>query len=81
MSKIQKQIDFFASNRSALEKDYDGKVIVIPETLEVIPFDSFEDGYNYGVANYGYGNFLLRACHHGTTPVNIISPIITLVQQ
>lgn len=79
MSNITKQIDFFEKNKSALVEKYNGKVIVISDSLDISPFPSLEEGYMFGVQNYGYGNFLLKECEKEQSQVQIITPIITLM--
>jgi hypothetical protein len=79
MSNLTKQIDFFEKNKSALVEKYNGKVIVISDSLDISPFPSLEEGYMFGVKNYGYGNFLLKECKKEQSQVQIITPIITLM--
>lgn len=78
MSKIQKQIDYFATHQQELLDRYSGKAIVIPDSLDVTSFNSLEEGYRYGVKTFGYGNFLLKDCSLRSPQVQIISPIITV---
>lgn len=79
MDNLEKQKLFFVENRSKILEEYAGKVIVIPDTLEIHPFASLEEGYKFGVEHYGYGNFLLKDCTQGQPQVQIITPIITMV--
>lgn len=79
MADIKKQIDFFEQHKNQLLNDYAGQVIVIPESLQVSSFKTLEDGYSFGVQNYGYGNFLLKDCGENVNNVKVISPIITKI--
>ena len=58
MCALQKQYDFFKRNMSSLLEDYDGKYLVIPESLEVKAFDTISEAYVYGAKTYGLGKFL-----------------------
>ena len=78
MTKIQKQSEYFNTHRQELMERYNGKAIVVPDSLQITSFDSLEDGYRYGVKEYGYGNFLLKDCKTPYPQVHIISPIITM---
>ncbi len=80
MSNIEKQQTFFTNNRAEILAKYKGKVIVISSALDIHSFNSLEEGYNFGVENYGYGNFLLKDCSLNPEQVHIITPIITMVQ-
>lgn len=79
MADLQKQRDFFESNQEELFKKYAGKAVLISEDFDTFSFDSLEEGYRYGVAHYGYGNFLLTECKRRAQDVQIISPIITIL--
>ena len=63
MCALQKQYDFFKRNMSSLLEDYDGKYLVIPESLEVKAFDTISEAYVYGAKTYGLGKFLLQECN------------------
>ena len=47
MCALQKQYDFFKRNMSSLLEDYDGKYLVIPESLEVKAFDTISEAYYF----------------------------------
>ena len=73
MCALQKQYDFFRRNMSSLLEDYDGKYLVIPESLEVKAFDTIFEAYKYGAKTYGLGKFLLHECNDNADKVQIIS--------
>ena len=79
MDNLEKQKQFFEDNLSKILEEYAGKVIVIPDSLDIHPFASLEEGYKFGVEHYGYGNFLLKDCTQEQPQVQIITPIITMV--
>lgn len=79
MDNLEKQKQFFEDNLSKILEEYTGKVIVIPDSLDIHPFASLEEGYKFGVEHYGYGNFLLKDCTQEQPQVQIITPIITMV--
>jgi hypothetical protein len=55
-------------------------VIVISCELEVVPFDSLSEAYEYGVSEYGLGNFLLKRCDaNNVNEIHIITPQIKAV--
>lgn len=60
MCALQKQYDFFRRNMSSLLEDYDGKYLVIPESLEVKAFDTISEAYKYGAKTYGLVNSYFR---------------------
>lgn len=73
MCQLQKQYEFFRQNMSSFIKDYEGKYLVISESLEVKVFDSIADAYSFGAKHYGLGNFLLQECNEEADKVQIIS--------
>lgn len=74
--KIQKQVHFFEENKDELLKKYRHKFIVVSPTLQVTPFETLSAGFNFGIKEYGYGNFLLNDCTVPHSQVHIISPSI-----
>jgi len=79
MANLQKQQEYFEVHKDELLEKYDGKAILITESLEVYPFASLEEGYRFGVEKYGYGNFMLTECQRKGDEVQIVSPIITVL--
>jgi hypothetical protein len=80
MSGIAKQIDYFKANKDDLVKRYLGKIIVISEEFVITECNNEEEAFDYGVTEYGYGNFLLKNLQDASSSrVHIISPTITSV--
>ena len=79
MSKIDNQLEYFKNNKEDILKQHPNKVLVISPELTITEFESPESGYDYGVATYGYGNFMLKDCRRiSISQVHIISPIFTV---
>lgn len=77
---IEKQLAFYQENKSELCNQYHNRVIVISCELEVVPFDSLSEAYEYGVSEYGLGNFLLKRCDaNNVNEIHIITPQIKAV--
>lgn len=73
---IDKQLEYFNNNKEEILKKYSNQIIVISPDLKISSFDSPEEGYNYGVKEYGYGNFMLKDCRGKVvSQMSIISPI------
>lgn len=80
MSGIVKQLEYFKANKDNLLSKHSGKVIVVSEDLVLTEFGNEEEAYDFGVKEYGYGNFLLKnLVDASSSRVHIISPIITSV--
>lgn len=73
---IDKQLEYFNNNKEDILKKYSNQIIVISPDLSITSFESLEEGYNYGVKEYGYGNFMLKDCRVKIiSQMSIISPI------
>lgn len=80
MTGISKQIEFFKTHKEELVNKYSGKVIVVSDSLVITECINEEEAYDFGVKEYGYGNFLLKNLQDASSSrVHIISPIITSV--
>lgn len=76
---IQKQLAFFKENKRELCAKYHNQVIVVSCDLVVSSFDNLSEAYEYGVSEYGLGNFLLKKCDaNSVDEIHIVSPHIRL---
>lgn len=76
-SALSTQIKFFDSNKDKLLKQYPEMILVISADLKVTAFRTLEKGFKFGVAKYGYGQFLLKDCkQESLNAVHKVSPII-----
>ncbi len=57
---FEKELKFYLENKEELIKKYEGKVLVIKNAEIVGVYDAVSDAYNFGVENYGLGNFSLQ---------------------
>ena len=70
---LQKQYDYYVSHESELLQKYNGKHLVIDESLHVYPFAEAKEAYRYGAVNFGGGHFLLQECKPGI--LNVVHQI------
>ncbi len=76
---IISQLDYVKDNKASLEKKYNGQYVVISENLEEKAFGTLDEAYQYGVKNWGLGNFLLQQFCANNNQVHIINQTITVV--
>lgn len=76
MCTLKKQHDFFNRHKSEIMQDYENKVIVINNDLDIKAFNNVEEAYAFGVSSCGLGNFFVQECTKDTVGVSVISPII-----
>ena len=70
---LESQYDYYKTHEAELLKRYEGKHLVISDMLQVYAFLSPEEGYQFGVKNFGAGHFLLHKCVPGS--LNIVHTI------
>lgn len=78
-NNLQNQLAYYNEHKDALVRTYNNKFIVVSPELQVQSFDTLSDGFQYGVAKYGYGNFMLKDLTVPAQQVHIISPTITRI--
>ena len=77
MANIDKQLNYYESNKEEINKKYDQKYIVINEELAIVSFDRLDKAYYYGVSNFGLGKFLIKHCNaNAMNAVHYVNPII-----
>lgn len=77
---IDDLLAYFDAHVDELLGKYEGKVVLISKDKEVSAFDDFKTGYDSGIKNYGYGNFLLKECSRvAINAVHVINPIVAIV--
>ena len=65
MSTLEENFQFYLDNQAELVKLYSGRVIVVNDKQVVGDFDGNSEAYEFGVAEYGEGNFLMQLCTPG----------------
>ena len=79
MADLNRQIKFFEENFQDLLERYEGAFVVISPSMEVNAFSTLLEGYQFGVRDYGLGNFLLRECRPDIVKeVHYITPNVVL---
>lgn len=66
MYDLKEDFNWYLQHQDELIKEYLGKTLVIREKNVVGSFDSQEEAYEYGMSNYGLGNFLIQECTAGS---------------
>lgn len=66
---LQKQYDFYVSHEKEMLKKYNGKHLIISDSLQVFPFTEAREAYRYGARTFGGGHFLLQECKPGILDV------------
>lgn len=74
MLELEKQYQYYLDHEADFLKKYEGKFLVISDSLEVSAFDTKMDAYAYGAENLGLGNFLLQECtYNAAHTVNYVN--------
>lgn len=60
MQNLDKEIEFYESQKTELEASQMGKWILIYQQKVTGVFESFEDAADYAVKNFGSGPYLIR---------------------
>ncbi len=77
---IDELLEYFDAHVDELLEKYDGKIVLISENKDITAFDDFKSGYEYGLKEFGYGNFLLKECSRSAiNAVHVINPIVAIV--
>lgn len=71
--KLEKQYDFYVSHEQELLSKYNGKYLVISDTMQVIPFEAGKEAYTFATRTFGKGKFLLHQCVPGS--LNVIHSV------
>ncbi|MCQ2129535.1 MAG: hypothetical protein MJZ08_08935 [Bacteroidaceae bacterium] len=74
---LETQYDYYKTHEAELLKQYQGKHLVISDMLQVYPFLSPKEGYQFGIKNFGAGHFLLHKCEPGS--LNVVHTINSCV--
>ena len=75
MVALEKQYNFYQKNKSALINDYAGMYLVITDGLQVHPFATLAEAYQYGAKNYGLGKFMIQECTEAADQIQMITNI------
>lgn len=67
MLELERQYQFYLEHEAEFLEKYEGKYLVISESLEVTSFDTKKEAYAFGAENLGLGNFLLQECTYDAT--------------
>jgi hypothetical protein len=62
---LEKEFKYYVDHQEKLVKKYNGKFLVIMEEKVLNALDSLEKAYDWGVAHYKLGTFLIQECGLG----------------
>lgn len=57
---FEKELEFYLDNKEDLIRKHKGKVLVIKDARIVGVYDTVSEAYDFGVKNYGLGNFAIQ---------------------
>lgn len=67
MLELERQYQFYLEHEAEFLEKYEGKYLVISESLDVTSFDTKKEAYAFGAENLGLGNFLLQKSSYDAT--------------
>lgn len=62
---LEKEFKYYVDHQDELVKKYNGKFLVIKDEKVMQACDTMDKAYDWGIANYELGTFLIQLCNPG----------------